>query len=54
MRSLRLAGGAEPGAIQTAGFRLPGAEVVGFKSERHKPPYRSVPPLDARGLPAFN
>jgi hypothetical protein len=32
----------------------PVAEVVGFKGERHKPWYRSVTPLDARGLPTFN
>jgi hypothetical protein len=24
------------------------------KAERHKPSYRFVPPLDARGLPALN
>jgi hypothetical protein len=36
------------------GFRLRSAEVVGFKGERHKPSYRSVPPLDARRFPTFN
>jgi hypothetical protein len=32
----------------------PIAEVVGFKGERHKPWYSSLPPLDARRIPTFN
>ena len=37
----RLSAPASPAIVP--GFRLPSAEVAGFKGERHKPSYRSVP-----------